>query len=258
MASYLYKLNSHVNDQYIEFDEPTHVYTVKGNNKYTSVTTWNHSHFEHFDAGDVIKRMEEKGTLQDPSSKYFGKTKSEILEMWKKNGKEASESGTKTHLHVEYFYNKMNVADDSVEYQYFMNFVNDHPNLEAYRTEWCVYDEDLKVAGSIDMVFKNKENGEFYIYDWKRSKGIVYENPYGKTAITSCINHISDSNFWHYALQLNVYRRILKLHYNIEITKLCLVVLHPNNKNYNEIELPFMDEEMESLWKYRQEQIKTI
>ena len=50
---YLSKLNVHERDSRIEFDEPTHVYTIDGDSNYTSVTTWNHSHFEHFDADKV-------------------------------------------------------------------------------------------------------------------------------------------------------------------------------------------------------------
>ena len=257
MATYLSTLNAHERDEYIEFYEPTHVYTVKGDSNYTSVTTWNHSHFGHFNADEVINNMIKGGKLEDPEYKYFGKTPEEIKQLWAQNGVEASGSGTKTHLHIEYFYNKMKVDDDSIEYEFFQNFAKDHPHLEAYRTEWCVYDEDLKIAGSIDMIFKDTRNGEFYIYDWKRTKKISYEGFNGKKSKTHCIRHVDDANFWHYALQLNVYRKILSSLYDIHTTQLCLVVLHPENcsKNYEIVELPFMDEEIEKLWEYRKTQL---
>ena len=258
MATYLSTLNAHERDQYIEFYEPTHVYTVKGNSEYTSVTTWNHSHFSDFDADKIIDGMINNGKLEDPSYKYYGMTREEIKGKWAQNGKEASGAGTKTHLHIEYYYNNMKVTDDSIEYEYFMNFVKDYPQLEAYRTEWCVYDEDLKIAGSIDMLFKDADSGEFYIYDWKRSKEIKFEGFNGKKAKTECIRHIDDANFWHYSLQLNVYRKILCSHYGINVVKLCLVILHPDNcsKNYEIVELPFMDEEIEHLWEHRKNQLK--
>lgn len=258
MATYLSKLNAHERDQHIEFDEPTHVYTIKGDSNYTSVTTWNHSHFSHFDSDKIIDNMIKGGKLDDPEYKYYGKSREEIKALWGQNGLEASTAGTKTHLHIEYFYNNMTVDDDSTEYCFFLNFVKDHPHLEAYRTEWCVYDEDLKIAGSIDMVFKDITNGEYYIYDWKRTKKIDYEGFGGKRAKTQCIRHVDDSNFWHYSLQLNVYRKILASLYGINTTKLCLVVLHPDNcsKNYEIVELPFMDEEVSALWNFRKNQIK--
>ena len=80
-------------------------------------------------------------------------------------------------------------------------------NLEAYRTEWNVFHEEMKLSGSIDMLYKDTNNGEFYIYDWKRSKGIEFDSAFGKTAKTQCIKHVPDTNFWHYSLQLNVYRK---------------------------------------------------
>ena len=50
----LAKQNPHPRDQHIKFDEPTHVYTIDGDSNYMSVTTWNHSHFKHFDADKIL------------------------------------------------------------------------------------------------------------------------------------------------------------------------------------------------------------
>ena len=55
--TYLAEKNPHERDNHIEFDEPTHVYTVDGDSNYTSVTTFNHSHFAHFDADKIIANM---------------------------------------------------------------------------------------------------------------------------------------------------------------------------------------------------------
>jgi hypothetical protein len=103
------------------------------------------------------------------------------------------------------------------------------------------------------MVFRDKNTGEYLIYDWKRSKGIEYESYGGKTAITPCISHLPDTNFWHYSLQLNVYRKILQDKYDMKIARMALVVLHPDNHNktYEVVEVPVLDKEMEDLWKTR-------
>jgi hypothetical protein len=109
------------------------------------------------------------------------------------------------------------------------------------------------------MVFRDENTGEFMIYDWKRSKGIEYDNNYGKSALTPCIRHLPDTNFWHYALQLNVYRKILQDKYGLKITKLALVVLHPDNhtKTYEVVDVPFMDKEMDDLWEVRKKDVKS-
>ena len=60
---YLAKQNPHPRDAHIHFDEGPHKYTIDGINgvtadtEFTSVTTFVHQHFEHFDAKKVIERM---------------------------------------------------------------------------------------------------------------------------------------------------------------------------------------------------------
>lgn len=255
--TYLAKKNSHERDARIVFYEEPHIYEIDGQQGFTSVTTWNHSHFDHFDGEKIIEKMINSGKTKDPNHKYYGKTREDILEIWEKNRVEASTAGTKMHYNIECFYNNMEVNDPSIEFEYFMKFRNDNMNLEAYRTEWNVFHEEMKLSGSIDMLYKDTNNGEFYIYDWKRSKGIEFDSTFGKTAKTQCIKHVPDTNFWHYSLQLNVYRKILFEKYDINVTKLCLVVLHPENtsKSYDVIEVPFMDEELEKLWEFRKTQL---
>ena len=52
----------------------------------------------------------------------------------------------------------------------------------------------------------------------------------GKCA-THNVDYIPDTNYWHYCLQLNVYKAILEEKYGKKVTELYLVCLHPNNYN---------------------------
>lgn len=255
---YLKRLNNHPRDQYIEFDEGPHIYTVHGEQGYTSVTTWNHSHFSHFDADEVLEKMEKKGTLQDPSSKYYGMTRKQIKATWAKNAKEASCSGTSMHEDIEHYYNLEPRKNDSIEYTYFLKFAQDYQHLKPYRTEWMVYYEEYKLSGSIDMVFENPEDGTLIIYDWKRVKEIKYEHDFNKFAHTPCISHLPDTNFWHYSLQLNTYKTILEHKYGKTISGMYLVCLHPDNpaKTYERIEVSDLKIEIENLFDYRKKQIE--
>ena len=119
-----------------------------------------------------------------------------------------------------------------------------------------VYYEELKFSGSIDMIFENPD-GTLQIYDWKRCEEIRHEASFGKYATTPCISHLPDTNFWHYALQLNVYKTILEHKYGKKITDLYLVCMHPDNKykNYQRIQVPFLDKEIEELFKLRLAQV---
>ena len=132
------------------------------------------------------------------------------------------------------------------EWTQFLQFIQNTPTLQPYRTEWMIYDEDLKLSGSIDMVYKNKD-GTLSIYDWKRSKDISFHG-FCEHAITPCINHLYHSNYWHYALQLNTYRAILEAKYGERVTQLTLVKLHPDAYSYECISVPFLDKEIKDLF----------
>jgi len=253
---YLAKLNAHPRDQFIEFDEGPHIYTVHGEQGYTSVTTFNHSHFGDFNADEIIDNMLKSKKMLDPTYKYYGMTKSQIKAQWDKKRDSSSFAGTKMHFDIECYYNYMEVENDSIEFEWFLKFDADYPELKPYRTEWMVYYEELRLSGSIDMVFENPD-GTIQIYDWKRCQEIVNENLYGKTATTECIKHLPDTNFWHYALQLNTYKTILEHKYGKKVTGLYLVCLHPDNpyKTYERIQVPFLEKEMEDLFEYRRQQV---
>ena len=270
--------NAHIRDKNIQFYEPTHTYTIltDAKSKYKSVTTWNHSHFPHFDADDIIKKMMSSKNWKE-GHKYWGLTSAQIKAMWSANGAAVSGAGTNMHFEIECFmnnpdsknpnYTHADLLEDylantnkntntTLEWQYFINYVKDTPDLKPYRTEWTIYHEDLKLAGSIDMVYENPD-GTLSIYDWKRAKDITRTNNFGKYAITDCISHMPDSNFWHYALQLNTYKAILEEKYDKKVTDLYLVRLHPDaeEKNYELIKLPDLTAEIRELFAERRKEI---
>lgn len=251
---YLAVKNRHPRDEHITFEEGPHIYTVCGERgTYTSVTTWNHHHFSKFDADAIIDKMLlNKKNVSDPTWKYYGMTKDQIKQMWDVNRDAASGAGTNMHNDIEHYYNGLDVQNDSIEFGFFRQFVKDFPELTPYRTEWMVYFEELKLSGSIDMVFENPD-GTIQIYDWKRCQEIKHEPEFGKYALTTCISHLPDTNFWHYSLQLNTYKMILEKKYGKKVTALYLVCLHPDNKykTYERISVPFLEKEMEDLMKLR-------
>ena len=253
VLDYLAKLNAHPRDARIQFEESTHIYTVDGDSNYMSVTTWNHHHFPKFDAKKIINQIvNSRKHKTDPEYKYYMMTAEQIEAMWNANRDGASSSGTNMHYDIECYYNQVPVSNDSIEYTYFRQFLDENPHLLPYRTEWMIYHEDLKIAGSVDMVYRNPD-GTLLIYDWKRCKEIVKENAYGSTATTACVRHLPDTNFWHYALQLNTYKTIIEDKYGAKVVGLCLVCLHPDNANgsYQIIDVPFLEKEIADLFEYR-------
>jgi hypothetical protein len=255
---YLYYKNIHPRDAHISFEEGPHIYTVLGERgTYTSVTTWNHNHFSQFDADAIIDKMMKGKNWNNPTYKYYGMTREQIKAMWDEKRDSASGAGTNMHYDIECYYNNMEINNDSIEFSYFKRFVSDFPELKAYRTEWTVYYEEVKLSGSIDMIFENPD-GTIQIYDWKRCEQIVHDHPFNEGAINPCIKHLPNTNFWHYALQLNTYRKILEDKYGKKVTSMFLICLHPNNHNnsYQRIEIPFLYKEIDDLFQQRREQVE--
>ena len=247
----LQNINSHERDQHIKFQENGHVYYVKREKGFKSVTTLVHESFEKFNADKIIDNMMKSPNWEN--NKYYGKTKEEIKHLWKSNGQEAAKMGTAMHAMFEYYYNKIKPEiiksyEGTKEHSYFMNFINDHPHLTPYRTEWNVYDEKYKIAGSIDMIYIN-DDGTLSIYDWKRCKNIEKFNNFGKKCLVKNMGHISDTNYWHYTLQLNIYKFILETKYGFTVKDLHLVVIHPENtcNNYEKIKCPFIQDDVKTL-----------
>ena len=245
--------NAHERDVHITFDEGPHIYTIDGDSDYMSVTTWNHSHFPHFDADAIIEKMMKSPKW--PQSKYYGQTPEEIKAGWDKNRDEASAAGTKMHYDIECSYNGADINNNSVEWQFFQDFLRDHGHLRPYRTEWMVWDAELRFAGSIDMVFAN-DDGTLSIYDWKRCKEIKKDNRW-QNATTECIAHLQDCNYNHYSLQLNTYKALLEKNYGVKIKDMFLVCMHPNNanKSYQKIQVRDMPDEIRRLFQLRAEML---
>jgi ATP-dependent exoDNAse (exonuclease V) beta subunit len=198
--------------------------------------------------------------------------------MWSANSTTVSRDGTRLHYYIECFMNQV-ITDGGAashqslmatysatsqwtaeqqevystpEWSFFLKFIAELPHLQPYRTEWMIYDPEHQIAGSIDMVYKN-DDGTLSIYDWKRVKEINKNECWGKFSTLETINHIPDTNFWHYTIQLNMYKRILERNYGVVIRDLYLVRLHPNNtrETYDLIKLPFLPMEIDTILQYR-------
>ena len=323
-ASHATATHAHARDALIEFDAGPHKYTCAGEGGYMSVTTWNHSHFPHFDADAIIKKM----NLASPKCKYYGQTPEQIKAGWDQNRDEAAALGTAMHAAIERYLgglpphapptaengntaselsvasangglwgvapkgadaengntaselsdasangglwgvppkgadaengntaSEVNDASANVGCSValpiqFLRFLADNPNLRCYRTEWMIFDEDVKIAGSIDFVSENAD-GTLTIYDWKRCKEIKKSNSFGVFALTECIAHLPDTNYWHYALQLNTYKTILERKYEKKVKEMFLVGLHPDLPTYQLLKVPVLEQEMADLFSLR-------
>ena len=287
------ELNKHERDALIEFDPVPHKYTCAGEADYMSVTTWLHSHFKQFDADAIIKKMMSNPERFKKSS-YNGQTAEQIKAQWDKGRDEAAAAGTAMHADIERWALHPE-GENSALSPHFLAFLKDHPDLKPYRAEWMIFHEEIRLAGSIDMVVggsapqapllraspspdpphgsKEADAREGVVggllsplgvqgvtsvtlFDWKRCKEIKKTNSFGEFALTECIDHLPDTNYWHYALQLNTYKAILEAKYGKKVEKMVLVCLHPNLPSYQLLTVPDLSGEITALFALRQRELE--
>jgi hypothetical protein len=260
---------------------------------YVSVTTLNHGYFPKFDADEVIKNMMKGkkwnpdnkywGMSPEDIKQMWKKNGESVsgagtslhyhIECFMNQdlgpNKEYTHKELLHHYHLakqkqqkqEHGQGQVDDAceaceacevEKSVEWKYFLNFVKATPTFKPYRTEWMIYDTELKIAGSIDMIYEN-DDGTLSIYDWKRVKEIVKTTNFNKYALVEEIDHLPDTNFWHYSLQLNTYKALIEKNYGKKVKELFLVKLHPENKydNFEIIRCADLSEEMKELFNLR-------
>jgi hypothetical protein len=196
------------------------------------------------------------------------KTLSESVEIitkyWDDNGDVQSNLGTIMHRKIELYLNGVSrlnhtlpVIDDerecepvkhTKEFSHFLQLYSDlqSKKLKVFRTEMMMFDDESKLCGCADVIFVDKKqditswptkNLKVHLGDWKRSKKIE-KCGYGKVGKFVCAA-LPDSNYYHYSLQLNLYKYILEKHYNLIVESMTMYVFHPDNDTY--LEFPVQD-----------------
>jgi hypothetical protein len=241
-------------DQFIDFEPEQHIYTYKNEVRLLPVSSLIAHFFEHFDAQAAAQRQFER----------YGVPVEETLAKWERVGKLACEVGTFVHEQTEnYFRDGTFKTNYSFEYkgtveqinvarekQHFLRFIKDY-DIHPYRQEWPVYDLELNIAGTIDIICQMPD-GEFIIYDWKRSTKVVNAQGQpivqafgGKTGFNGIT--LPDTAFYHYCIQQNLYRYMLEAHYGIRVKAMNLVVLSPDYPTYFVAPVPKMDDVIQQI-----------
>ena len=245
--------NRHDNDDRISFDEKEHEYFIDGQKINFSVTAIIDKFFVEFDSGYWAKRKAMEKLMRDGvaiDDKVLSAAIDEILNNWEEKRKDAAEKGTLLHEKIEDFYNEKYYEEYPIEFSFFKKFHDKYPALIPYRTEWRIFDTSASIAGTVDMVYK-KNNGEVFIFDWKRSTKLVDHQgnlllkdfKYGLEGLS----HVKDNSFNRYALQQNIYKCILESNYGAKVSSMNLLVLHPEYKDSVHLTIPEMQKEAKYL-----------
>lgn len=245
-------------DQLISFEESSHTYNVIGVGEMRPVSSVIAMFFNPFDADRASIKKCHGDTL----------AAAKLREEWDARGAFASQTGTYLHKQIEKYLNQRvephdllcdleyngkylhlnKWVDISKEWSYFKAF-DCATTYQPFRTEWCVFDKEAGIAGTIDLIC-TRNDGTYEIYDWKRSNKI---DPAERNQWSSGINgleHMTDTAYSHYCLQQNLYRYMLEKNYGISISRMNLVVLHPNLDSYKIVPVPRMEREVRTIIDY--------
>jgi hypothetical protein len=202
------------------FNPENHTYFI-GDKQLTSVTTYLSQFKNKFDSELIATKYAKKNGLN----------KLDVLKEWKDKAELSAKNGTICHSIFENY-----ILNDVIELpgiapkeKVAKKFINDYFErglLIPVETEMIVYDENL--AGQIDCIAKNK-SGEYFILDWKTNNKIDKTN-YNKFMLGD-YDIYPDANYYHYSLQLSLYRKMCK-EYDI---KNCFII-HLDIDNYEVIE----------------------
>ncbi len=231
-------------------------YTVRGK-RLMPVSSAVNLFFETF---DKERRAEEK-------SAKTGIPKEKIIEDWEMARERARARGVFLHEDIAAFFagsrmkgsfrftfnGKFSQTDETIslekEERLFMQFINAVP-LRVYRTNYLVADSSLRLAGRV--AFIGKCDGGYELYDWKRRSGIsdesgnaITQNPFGKKG-TYGLENIGDTPFWHYALQLNLYRAILEKNCHLKICAIHLIDVCPDKTSFAKLQIPLLGKELQT------------
>ena len=235
---------NNVLDNNIFLQKETHEYklTDQPDLAFTSVTTFVDFFFEGFDAKKVATK------LINNYPKYSGRTVESLIADWDA----AADHGTKVHHEIEQWVKDgINPID--------IKAINGKDWLSDYKlkseidilSEVILYSTELSIAGTVDILAKDNSTGLYEIIDWKTSKKIEMVSYGQKMGTHEITKNIMDCNFYHYSLQLSLYRYILETYYGLKIHNQLIAQLHDDGVNAHVA--PYMKDEIIAMLGYRME-----
>ena len=231
----------------ITFNDDKHRYTDDQGVVYRSCTKIVGELFPPFDVDKIAVFSAKKRGVSVP----------EIKAEWKESGRVACDMGTRIHQFMEDRLTGQGVTSvlpkndkeknilESAE-RFIPNF---HKKFEVVEAEKIIFCPAYRLAGMVDLIAIDKETGSFWVLDWKTNKEIVKDTKY-KSYGYLFLSHLDDTNYWHYALQLNIYRTVLHYEKYFDMNNSRMGLFHLQEDKVTAYELPCLDKEVAGVFDY--------
>jgi hypothetical protein len=183
----------------LEFNEPKHIYSVKGKRIKSSVSKLVKIFVKKVNFNDIATSMDKRDSLPSGTTSL----------MWSLNSKVSLAIGTAAHYFGEmYSFNRKLKPSNGYE-EAMVKFWDELPDhIVPVEMELKMYHKDYMFAGTGDILLFNKNTGHYIIGDYKTNKDL-FKNHKGQTMINE-FSHLLDMPISHYQLQLSFYQILLE------------------------------------------------
>lgn len=228
---------------FIDFDPGKHLYTYQGS-RFKSATKVKSDYLPKTDFNQIAMAIHRR----------TNKPLIEIHGEWKYSADWGKSRGTAVHQYIENdltgvlediqlddFVFDLSFEDRDKYMKELMKLVEqykqfriDFPHLTPVLSEVMVACKSALIAGTFDQIFYNEIEKRYEIWDWKTDK--KYKDGYRKKLQYPFNNYVADT--WHtYAVQLNIYRYIIKTITKIDIPTMKILWVCPFNDEYKVIDM---------------------
>lgn len=238
-----------------------------------SVTTFVSQFEKRFDSEGVLDKMFEKaGEIYDGSQinigkneEYQGLTREEVQQLWDLKRERACRYGTWIHKEAEEWLLgnrpewERRTAQLRPEFKQVKAFFKDN-KFECEATELRVYDAEYQLAGTLDLLVKDKD-GKFWVADWKTNASKDLTDMMGDHFtewMHRPVSNLKDLPYWHYALQFSMYRYLMEKNDGLEFAGQVAVHLKREGSKAEVIYMPYLKDEVERLLVMRKRELEVL
>jgi hypothetical protein len=234
------------------FDAAAHVYYVDGKPVPRSVTGMLKTYAVGFDARRAAEAMMAAPAWEQRAAEHDGPggepaTAESIVATWARNGEVQRARGQLLHFQAEQLCQGRAVEEPwspELRQAKAIKECVEGFGLRMYRTEVSLFHAGLRIAGQPDLLARDAA-GRVFVIDWKRIRALRYDCPF--RSLRHPVEHLPDANYWHYALQVNVYAFMLESEYQVEVGGMYLAVVHPTLPRGRCVEVPWLREEVAAI-----------
>jgi len=180
----------------VQFSSDDHVYTLLQASRMESVTTFIGRFFPKFDTDKVATKYAAKNKLD----------KDQVIAQWDKKRDAANQLGTAIHEYAEKIFEGTAIQlpqivgekEEAYRQSVLRAITKIADKFDFIESEKIVFDTEHLKAGMIDLVLRDKSNGDIVLMDWKTNESIDQTNNW-RNALPP-IEKYEDCNFIKYSL----------------------------------------------------------